>query len=724
MSADDNFFALGGHSLLAVRLVNRVRDALGSELDVRDVFLSPTPAGLAGRLDRAAGRTRPPLSAAPRPARIPLSHAQRRMWFLHQLEPSAAYTMATAMRLRGEWHAAAVRAALDDVVGRHEALRTTYPEVDGEPVAHVLPDARPAWTQTSCRSEADLARAIERASGHVFDLASEIPVRADVLELDETDHVLVLVLHHIAADGWSMGPLLADLAEAYTARRDGRAPAWEPLPVQYADYTLWKHAMLGDVDDPDSLLATELDYWRTQLAGLPDELALPTDRPRGPNRSGRGHTLYTEIPARLHAAVIELARTRQVTVYMVLQAAVATLLHRMGAGTDIPLGSVVAGRTDAAADDLVGFFANTLVLRTDLSGNPTFAEVLDRVRETDLSALSHQEVQFDQLVEALRPARSLARHPLFQVLLVLQNLGEAELALPGLDTNFEPVGTAAAKFDLTAIVSEMTADDGAPAGLQAAFEYATDLFDAATIEALAGRLIRILETVTSDVDAHVGSIDVLSDDERDKVSSQWQGTVLELPTGRCVPDLIAEHARRVPGAPAVVSDADTLSYAGLDARSNQLANRLVHLAPGTLVGVCLERGPDLVAAMLGILKAGAAYVPLDPNYPAARREFLAADTAMPAIVSRSGLGHLLPPGDAEIVSMDELDSQPPTAPARRPTPNGPAYVIHTSGSTGTPKGVVIDHSSLTDMCLEHARHYGITAADRASQVAAQGFDAT
>ena len=720
--ADDNFFALGGHSLLCVRLINRARDALGGELDVRDVFLSPTPAGLAGRLDRPGGRTRPRLAAADRPARIPLSHAQRRMWFLHQVEPGSTYTMATALRLDGEWHPAALRAAVGDVVDRHEALRTVYPELDGEPVQQVLTDARPQWTEASC-AEADLARAIERASGRPFDLAAEIPVRVDVLELGPTDHVLVLVLHHIAGDGWSMGPLLTDLAAAYTARLAGQAPGWAPLPVQYADYTLWQHEVFGDPDDPGSLLAEQLGYWRTQLVGLPDELPLPADRPRPAQPSHRGDTVHAEIPARLHAAVTQLARTRQVTVYMVLQAAVATLLHRMGAGTDIPIGSVVAGRTDAAADDLVGFFVNTLVLRTDLRGDPTFAELLDRVRETDLSALSHQELPFDQLVEALRPVRSLARHPLIQVMLVLQNLGQGELALPGLRTGFEPIGTASAKFDLSVILSEATAADGAPVGLRAAFEYATDLFDRGTIVALADRLIKVLEAVTSTVDVRVGRIDVLRGDERDQVLSGWQGRPVDLPTDRCVPELIACRARRDPDAPAVVSGARTLSYAELDARSDQLASRLAGVTPGMLVGVCLERGTDLVAAMLGILKAGAAYVPLDPNYPAGRREFLVADTAMPVIVSRLGLLHLLPPGDAEVIRMDELDGQPRTALTTRPAPDSAAYVIHTSGSTGTPKGVVINHRSLTDMCLEHAQRYGITPADRASQVAAQGFDA-
>jgi amino acid adenylation domain-containing protein len=727
VAADDSFFALGGHSLLAVRLINRAREALGTELDVRDVFRTPTPAGLAGKLDRPDphGRARPPLAAlADRPDRIPLSHAQRRMWFLHQLEPSGAYTMATALRLRGEWQPTALRMALDDVVDRHEALRTVYPEVDGEPVQRIMAGARPPWTLTRV-TEADLAEAIERVSTHVFDLAAEIPVRADVLELSAADHVLVLVLHHIAGDGWSMGPLLTDLAAAYTTRMDGRPPDWAPLPAQYADYALWQRELLGTQDDPDSLLSEQLGYWRTQLAGLPDQIALPTDRPHPAQPSHRGETWYAEIPEPVHAAVVELARAHQVTVYMVLQAALATLLHRMGAGTDIPLGSVVAGRTDAATDDLVGFFVNTLVLRTDLSGDPTFAELLGRVRETDLSALSAQEVPFDQLVEISRPTRSLARHPLFQVMLVLQNLGDAALVLPGLETSFEPVGTATAKFDLTLIVSEATGAGGVPGGMRVAFEYATDLFDRATIEAFAERLTRVLATVTAGSVVRVGSIDMLRDDERDAVLRAWQGPAVPtdwfvpdggpVPSGRCVPELIAWQARRNPGALAVTAEDGAVSYGELDARADRVARELTDggVLPGTLVGVCLERGTAMVAAMLGILRAGAAYVPVDPNYPPPRRTFLIEDTAMPVIVTRSGLAHLLP------------SARPPAPPAGRIkiNPDTPAYVVHTSGSTGTPKGVVVNHRSLTDMCLEHAWRYGIMPEDRASQIAAQGFDA-
>jgi amino acid adenylation domain-containing protein len=712
VGAEDDFFALGGHSLLAVRLINRVREALGAELDVRDIFRAPTPAGLAGQLGRVGRRARPRPARRELPEALPLSHAQQRLWFLHQVDPSAAYTMATALRLRGAWHPDALRAALLDVVTRQEALRTVYPEVDGRPVQVILDpaDAAPAWAESPSTMDG-LAAAIEAAAGHVFDLANDRPLRANVLTLTEDDHVLVLVMHHIAGDGWSMGPLLSDLATAYAARLRGEAPDWTALAVRYADYTLWQHEVMGDPANPDSLYAEQLGYWRTQLAELPDQLNLPTDRPRPALPTHAGETHQVTLPPALHAAMTELARAHQVTLFMVLQAAVAALLSKLGAGNDIPLGSVVAGRTDAELDDLVGFFVNTLVLRTDTSGDPTFAELLARVRETDLAALSHQDLPFDQLVESLNPIRSLARHPLFQVMLVLQNLEEGRFELPGLEVDFEPIGHGGAKFDLTMVMSEAVEQGG----IHASFEYATDLFDRATIEAFAERLIRLLDAVCREPGRRLGEVELLSAGERRLVLRDWQGAHREFDLSRTVCDLIAEHD---PASVAV----GPMTYGELNARANQLAHRL-RVRPSTVVGVCLDRGPEMVAGMLGILRAGAAYAPLDPTYPQARLAFLIEDTAMPVIVTTRAMAALLPPCAAEMVYLDDIGGEP-TTPLPGPLPDGVAYVIHTSGSTGAPKGVVIRHRTLTDMCLDHIERYGITPADRASQVAAQGFDAT
>ncbi|MEU0391157.1 condensation domain-containing protein, partial [Streptomyces chartreusis] len=513
---DDSFFDLGGHSLLATRLVNRIRSELDVEIPFYVMFESPTVAGLVEELGLGDGATRTALEPMARPDIVPLSFAQQRLWFLHKLEgPSATYNMPLPLRLTGAVDAEALHAALLDVIGRHESLRTVFPEIDGEPHQVVLDVAEAAFGwERRVVSAGEVPRALDEAARHAFDLASEIPLRAWWFQVGPDDSVLLLLIHHIAGDGWSMGALARDLVEAYRERKQGNAPQWPDLPVQYIDYTLWQRQTLGDENDPESLYGRQVAYWRETLAGLPEQVSLPADRPRPAHASYQGASVNFELGADLHRRLTELARESGATVFMTVQAAMAALLTRLGAGTDIPLGSPIAGRRDEALDDLVGFFVNTLVLRTDTSGDPSFEELLGRVREGSLAAYEHQDVPFEHLVELLNPQRSTSHHPLFQVMLVLQDNPVAEFDLPGLGVSGEPVDIETAKVDLSVNVMERHDGTGAPAGIVGALKYATDLFDRSTVEGVLARWVRLLEQVVADPSLPIGRVELLSGEER------------------------------------------------------------------------------------------------------------------------------------------------------------------------------------------------------------------
>jgi amino acid adenylation domain-containing protein/non-ribosomal peptide synthase protein (TIGR01720 family) len=726
---DDNFFGLGGHSLMAARLVNRVRTVLEAELTVRTLFEAPTVAALAGRLDSAAG-ARQPLRAQERPDPLPLSFAQRRLWFLNRMEgPSATYNVPSVLRLSGDLDRAALEEALADLVARHEILRTVFPEADGAPRQHIRgPETTIPLTVVDTDEDA-LPGLLAATATRGFDLTVQLPLRATLFRLGATEHVLALVVHHIATDGWSGATLLRDFAAAYAARRADRAPDWAPLPLQYADYALWQRAHLGDQDDPDSLISRQLAHWRTTLAGLPDELALPTDRPRPAVSSYRGRTLECTLSPELHRKVAELARSHDVSLFMVLQSALAVLLTKLGAGEDIPLGSPIAGRGDEALEDLVGLFLNTLVLRTDTSGDPAFGELLARVRRTTLDAYAHQDVPFERLVEVVDPERSRARHPLFQVMLTVQNMPSAGSAFGGLTARPELVDLGAAKFDLSFAFGERPEGQGEPGSLLGIVEYSTDLFDESTVEAIAQRFVRVLEAVSADPRLRVGDIDVLSAPERERVLTEWNDTALPV-SEQPVHELFARQAARTPDATAVMSGGVELTYAQLDERANRLAALLTArgAAPERLVAVALPRSADLLVALLAVLKTGAAYLPLDPEHPLDRIGYT-LDDARPALaLVTSGTEALLAGGDVPRLVLDaedtaaELAAAATAAPGAACSPDNPAYVIYTSGSTGRPKGVVVPHGSLTNFLDDMGRRFGLTPTDRLLAVTTVSFD--
>ncbi|GAA3236494.1 amino acid adenylation domain-containing protein [Actinocorallia longicatena] len=707
---DDDFFDLGGHSLLAVRLVSRIRAVLGVDVDIRTIFEAPTVAELATRLAEA-GTGRAAITAGERPERIPLSFAQRRLWFLAQLDgPSATYNNPITLHLPTGTDAAALNAALRDVIGRHESLRTVFPAVDGEPHQHILPMDSLDWAlETLDVPAAELPARTAEVSRHAFDLATEAPIRAWLLRSGPDRNVLVILLHHIATDGWSMGPFGRDLATACTARLNGDAPEWEPLPVQYADYSLWQRELLSDGDDPGSLLARQVGYWRRALDGAPEELTLPADRPRPAVASHRGQQIPFALPAEAHRRLVTLARSEGVTLFMALQAALAVTLSRLGAGTDVPIGSAVVGRMDEALDDLVGFFVNTLVIRTDLAGDPEFREVLSRVRETTLGALAHQDVPFERLVEELAPTRSQARHPLFQVVLTLQDTDRLVVDLQGErltgGTALDGTGTVAARFDVEVAVGELF-DGGLPAGLRGSLVASEDLFDPGTARALAQRFVRVLEAVTERPELRLGDVPVLAPDEHDRLVHEGNGPPAQTGADHLA-ELFERQAAATPEAVAVVADGTSLTYRELDEAANRLARRLIEagVGPESMVAVVMERGAGVVTALLAVVKAGAAYVPIDPRSPARRVGAVLSDAAPAAVLATASCAPLLPRKDpAPVIVIDDPEtagelarlSAARPAPAAR-EPEHAAYVIYTSGSTGTPKGVVVGHRNVLSM---------------------------
>ncbi|MEV7124416.1 amino acid adenylation domain-containing protein [Streptomyces sp. NPDC093260] len=731
VGVDTDFFAVGGNSLLAMRLVWRIRVRLGYELSVQEVFEAPTVALLAPRLT-VGGTPAPALERRAGDGAVPLSPAQRRLWFLNRLDSgSTAYNIPLPLRLRGRLDPDALSAALADVVERHEALRTVFPESGGEPRQVVLESAEACPGLERVRLDPDrLAEEQARFERRGFDLRGDPPLRARLVRLAEEEHVLLLVVHHIACDGWSLAPLARDLGAAYTARVRRETAELPPLAVQYRDFTLWQRDLLGDPDDAGSLMSRQLAFWTDALAGSPEKLALPADRPR-PARSGhRGDTVDFEIGPELTAAIDRLAAESGASAFMVVQAALAAVLTRLGAGYDIPVGTPVAGRAHEALDDLVGFFANTLVLRADTSGDPGFRELLARVRAFAFQAFAHQDLPFDVLVEALNPRRDPAHHPLFQVMLVFENNTRVPVGLPGLEAAEEPCRLGVARFDL---VFNLTppATPGA-GGTRGFVEYATDLFDRDTVERIAGYLVATLERVLADPDLPLSRLDMRSPAERARIEA-WNATGRPVPAAS-LPDLFEAQVARTPDRAAVVHSTGTLTFTELNARANRLARDLVRLGAGPekVVALALPRSPDVVVALWAVLKTGAAYLPVDLGHPAARVRAMLEDATPLLVLTSVHTAERLPAGvaplcvdDPELVErIAALDAADLTDADRRAPlrPGHPLYVIHTSGSTGRPKGVVMPAAPIVNLLAWHAEVMPAEPDSVTAQFASLSFD--
>ncbi|HEX8351419.1 MAG TPA: amino acid adenylation domain-containing protein, partial [Pyrinomonadaceae bacterium] len=735
VTPDSDFFSLGGHSLLATQLVSRVREVFGVELPLRVLFEHPTPRGLAAELTRLrrdaagaddveAGVPGPAAGAAEglrsRGQGVPLSFAQQRLWFLDQLEPGAsAYNVPLAVRLTGQLDAGALARSLSEIVSRHESLRTTFDvAADGQPV-QVIADAR--VTEVPLEDlrglpeavREDEARRLARAEAErPFDLTRGPLLRARLLRLSDEEHVLLVTMHHIVSDGWSMGVLVREVAALYGAYAAGavESPLAE-LPIQYADFAVWQREFLQG-----ERLEAELAYWRGRLGGELPVLELPTDRPRPAMLTHRGARQTHTLPPALVAALRDLGREEGATLFMVLLAAFKVLLMRLGGQTDVIVGSPIANRNRAEVEPLVGFFVNTLALRTDLSGDPGFRDLLARVREVCLDAYAHQDVPFEKLVEELQPERDLTRSPLFQVMFVLQNASNVALELPGLSLNLLDGETETAKFDLMlTCVERGDALDGV-------LEYNTDLFDADTVARLWQHFGTLLDAAVDAPGERVGRLPLLDEAQRRQLLDGWNQTARAYPHDRCVHELFAAQAVRTPDAVAVSYLEERLTYAQLDARANRLARHLqaVGVGPDAIVGVNVGRGADVMVALLGVLKAGGAYLPLDPEYPAERIRFMLEDAGARVLLTQEILAPALQADGLNVVRLDtsaaESEQYDATCPASAVTPENLAYVIYTSGSTGRPKGAMVRHAAVLNLAAGlEATAYAALAATGGAQ---------
>ncbi len=729
IGALDNFFELGGHSLQAVQLVARINAALSPKFSIRDVFRTPTVAGMAevldGLLEQHPGSTMQRIPRRPEGEVIPLSFAQQRLWFLTQLEPnSPAYNMAGALAVTGPLNVPALERSLNEIVRRHEVCRTTFVAVDGLPRQVIAP----SWTLTLPKvdlrplapsdREAEVRRLMLEESALPFDLTQLPLLRGRLLQLDEQQHVLLVTMHHVISDGWSLGVFIRELGSLYLAFVSGRTSPLPELTIQYADFAHWQRQWLkGEV------LQGQIDYWKQQMVGAPAALALPTDRPRPAVQTFRGSTHSFTLPASLTASLQALSQREGATLFMTLLAAFQTLLSRYSGEDDIVVGSPIAGRNRADVEGLIGFFVNTLALRTDLSGNPSFRELLQRVREVCLGAYAHQDLPFERLVDELQLPRDLGRNPLVQVVFSMDNAPLAALELPGLTVQTIPGAAPVAKFDLSLAVA-----DG-PAGLAASLEYNTDLFDPTTVERLAEHFHTLLEGIVADPDGHLAELPLLTEAERRMILLDWNATATEYPDAHGFHQLFEAQAWATPEVVALEKDGEQLSYRELNQRANLLAHRLCSLGvgPEVVVAICMERSLEMLVGVLGILKAGGAYLPLDPEYPQHRLEYMLQDSGTKLLLTQEKFSVLSSQLSVKKLFLSELrteNSERRTIDEPcRTKPDHPAYVIYTSGSTGRPKGAILTHRGLCNLTAATRQFLRFGPGDRVLQFASFSFDA-
>jgi amino acid adenylation domain-containing protein/non-ribosomal peptide synthase protein (TIGR01720 family) len=750
---DDHFFELGGHSLLGTQLISRVRETWRIDLPLRALFESPTLSDMARRIATATHQEasqEAPILRISREGELPLSYAQQRLWFLDQLDPDTPlYNIPDAVRMCGQLDSAALERSLNEVARRHETLRTTFPSVGGKPVAHIAPQLQLSLPITDLRGLADeereteARRLIDEEARRPFNLARGPLVRAALLRLANDEHILLLTMHHIISDGWSTGVLVREVAELYAAFAAGRAAPLPELPIQYVDFAAWQRQWLQN-----ETLDAQLDYWRRRLDGATTALELPTDRPRPAVQSPRGAHLMFALPAALSEQLNALSRQENATLFMTLLAAFQILLHRYSGQDDITVGTPIANRTRRDIEELIGCFINTLALRGDLSGAPTFRELLGRAHETALEAYAHQDVPFEMVVDAVQPERDLSRTPLFQAMFILQNTPVGPLALPGLTLQPLEIENSASTFDLT-----LTMEEG-PNGLRGALEYCTDLFDASTAERMMRHFQILLEGITADPDRPIAHLPLFDQGELKQILVDWNATQVDFSGDWRIHRLFEEQAARTPDAVAVILPPDVdrpraeqLTYAELNARANQLARYLhgLGVGPEALVGVCLERSLELIVAVLGVLKAGGAYLPLDPSYPAERLTMMLED-ARPLVVlgdREQGTGDTRPTTEDERrktndgrrttgrhrtwidlnAAWDRIAQEADGNPAGGAAADDLAYVIYTSGSTGRPKGVMVTHHNVANAYKAWESAYGLRSdTQRHLQMASFSFD--